>query len=65
MPVAMIAILCEAEHLNDINDRPDLIADQHPQVEEARHNNRGNIRGTATLMEILVATTTSTIVGVA
>jgi hypothetical protein len=50
------AILQEAEKLHNVSDRLDSLADQHPLVSEALITISGNIRNTATLLEVLVAT---------
>ena len=50
------AILQEAQHLHDVSDRLDLLADDHPPVSEALVTISGSIRNTATLLEVLVAT---------
>jgi hypothetical protein len=50
------AILFEAKQLHNIGDRLDLLADVLPVVSEALLAISGNIRQTATLLEVLVAT---------
>ena len=50
------AILQEAQKLHNVSDRLDSLAEQHPLVSEALITISGNVRGTATLLEVLVAT---------
>jgi hypothetical protein len=50
------AILHEVQQLQNVSDRLDSLADQHPQVSEALIGISGSIRNTATLLEVLVAT---------
>jgi hypothetical protein len=50
------SILQEAQKLHDVSDRLDLLADQHPHVSDALITISGNVRSTATLLEVLVAT---------
>jgi hypothetical protein len=50
------AILHEATQLYNVSDRLDLLADEHPLVSEALITISGNVRSTATLLEVLVAT---------
>ena len=50
------AILQEAEKLHNVSDRLDSLAEQHPLVSEALITISGNVRSTATLLELLVAT---------
>ena len=49
-------ILHEAQQLHNVSDRLDLLAEQHPLVSEALIIISGNVRNTATLLEVLVAT---------
>jgi hypothetical protein len=49
------AILHEVQQLNNVSDRLDTLAEQHPLVEEALLIISGNVRNTATLLEVLVA----------
>jgi hypothetical protein len=49
-------ILQEAQKLHNVSDRLDSLADQHPQVSDALITISGNVRNTATLLEVLVAT---------
>jgi hypothetical protein len=51
-----IAILREVQQLYKVSDRLDSLAEQHPLVSEALITIAGNVRNTATLLEILVAT---------
>jgi hypothetical protein len=50
------AILQEAQKLHNVSDRLDSLAEQHPLVSEALITISGNVRSTATLLELLVAT---------
>ena len=50
------AILEEAQKLHNVSDRLDSLAEQHPLVSEALITISGNVRGTAMLLEVLVAT---------
>jgi len=52
-----IEILHEARQLHSVSDRLDSLADQHPKVSEALIGISGSVRNTATLLEVLVATT--------
>jgi hypothetical protein len=54
MPSA--AILQEAQKLHHVSDSLDALADEHPGVSEALIAISGNVRHTATLLEVLVAT---------
>ena len=49
------AILHEVRQLYDVSDRLDSLAGQHPLVSEALITISGNVRNTATLLEVLVA----------
>jgi hypothetical protein len=49
-------ILDEAQNLNSVSSRLDSLAEQHPVASEALLVIAGNIRDTAVLLEILVAT---------
>ena len=48
------AILHEVQQLNNVSDRLDSLAEQHPLVEEALLTISGSVRNTATLLELLV-----------
>jgi hypothetical protein len=50
------AILHEAQQLHNVSERLAMLADAHPLVSEALVTISGNIRHTATLLEVLVAT---------
>jgi len=50
------ATLQEAQKLHNVSDRLDSLAEQHPLVSEALITISGNVRGTAMLLEVLVAT---------
>ena len=50
------AILREAQQLHNVSDRLDSLAGQNPLVSEALITILGNVRNTATLLEVLVAT---------
>jgi hypothetical protein len=49
------AILHEVQQLYNVSDRLDTLAEQHPLVSEALITIAGNVRNTATLLEVLVA----------
>jgi len=51
-----IAILHEVQQLYKVSDRLDSLAQQHPLVSEALITIAGNVRNTATVLEVLVAT---------
>ena len=46
-------ILKEVDQLNNVSDRLESLADQHPSVEEALMSVSGNVRNTATALEVL------------
>jgi len=50
------ALLREAQHLKDVCQRLDLLAEQHPHVSDAILTISGSIRSTATVLEVLVTT---------
>ena len=49
------AILHEVQQLYDVSARLHTLAEQHPVVSEALISISGNVRNTATLLEVLVA----------
>jgi hypothetical protein len=49
------AILHEAQQLHNVSDRLDLLAEEHPSVADALAAISGNVRNTATLLQVLVA----------
>jgi hypothetical protein len=49
-------ILQEAQNLHNVSERLDSLADENPIVSEALITISGNVRNTATLLEVLVAT---------
>ncbi|MGA2990069.1 MAG: hypothetical protein ABSD88_06295 [Candidatus Korobacteraceae bacterium] len=49
------AIQHEVQQLYSVSDRLDLLAEQHPLVEEALLTISGSVRNTATLLGVLVA----------
>ena len=49
-------ILQEAQKLHGVSDRLASLADEHPVVSQALITISGNVRHTATLLEILVVT---------
>jgi hypothetical protein len=55
-PVPTNAILREARQLHSVSDRLDSLAERHPLVSEALNTISGNVRRTATLLEVLVMT---------
>jgi hypothetical protein len=50
------AILYEVQQLYNVSDRLDLLAEEHPAISEALIAISGNLRHTATLLEVVVAT---------
>jgi hypothetical protein len=52
-PAPFENILQEVDQLNNVSERLELLADQHPIVEEALMSISGNIRNTATALEVL------------
>lgn len=50
------ALLREAQHLKNVCDRLEVLADEHPHVTDALLSVCGTIRSTATILEVLVAT---------
>jgi hypothetical protein len=48
------AILHEAQTLHNVSDRLDALAGEHPALSEALVAISGNVRHTATLLEVLV-----------
>src|ERR1700690_346577 len=57
------AILHEAQQLHNVSDRLDTLAEQHPLVSEALITVAGNVRITATVLEVLVATKIAPLAG--
>jgi hypothetical protein len=57
------AILHEARQLHSVSDRLDSLADEHPLVSEALITISGNVRQTATLLEVLVVTKMGSVSG--
>jgi hypothetical protein len=57
------AILHEAQQLHNVSDRLDALSEQHPLVSEALITISGSVRTTATLLEVLVATKITPLVG--
>jgi hypothetical protein len=55
-PMPSNAILHEVQQLYKVSDRLDSLAEQHPLVSEALITIAGNVRNTATVLEVLVAT---------
>lgn len=54
MPVD--AILNEVDQLHGVSDRLEGLAQQHPPVSESLISIAGNVRNTATVLAVLVAT---------
>jgi hypothetical protein len=54
--MAFEAILNEVEQLHDVSARLEGLAEQHPPVSEALITIAGNVRSTATVLAVLVAT---------
>jgi hypothetical protein len=50
------AILREAQKLHNVSDCLDALAGEHPVVSDALVTISGNVRHTATLLEVLVVT---------
>ena len=50
------AILLEVRNLYGVSDRLDSLAEQHPVASEGLLSISANIRGSATLLEVLVKT---------
>jgi hypothetical protein len=46
-------ILKEVGYLNSVSDRLAMLADQNPSVEDALMSVSGNVRNTATVLEVL------------
>jgi len=61
MPVT--AIVQEIQRLYAVSVRLDSLAEQHPLVSEALLVISGSVRNTATLLEVLVATKMSPLLG--
>ena len=53
------SILAEAEQLHNVSNRLEALADQHPPVSEALMTISGSVRATATVLEVLVVTKTT------
>lgn len=56
------AILNEVEQLHGVSDRLEGLAEQHPPVSEALITIAGNVRNTATVLAVLVATKSSKVI---
>ena len=54
--MAFEAILAEVDQLHSVGIRLEELADQHPPVSEALITIAGNVRSTATILAVLVAT---------
>ena len=50
------AILREVDQLHNVSTRLEALAEQHPLMSEPLITIAGNVRNTATLLEVLVAT---------
>ena len=50
------AILAEAEQLHNVSNRLKALAEQHPPVSDALLTISGNVRNTATVLEVLIVT---------
>ena len=50
------AILAEAEQLHNVSNRLEVLAEQHPPVSDALLTISGNVRNTATVLEVLIVT---------
>ena len=54
--MAVEAIMAEVDHLNQAGDRIEALAEHHPVVEEALITIAGSVRGSATILALLVET---------
>jgi hypothetical protein len=54
--MAFEAILDEVDQLHNVSTRLEGLSDQHPPVSEALLTIAGNVRSTATVLAVLVAT---------
>ena len=54
--MAVEAIMAEVDQLNQAGNRIEALAEHHPIVEEALMTIAGNIRGSATILALLVET---------
>jgi len=50
------AIRAEATQLHNVSNRLAVLAEQHPPVSEALLTISGNVRNTATILEVLIVT---------
>ena len=50
------SILREVDHLQNVSTRLEALAEQHPPMSEALVTIAGNVRNTATILAVLVAT---------
>ncbi|HZL67189.1 MAG TPA: hypothetical protein VFC29_07645 [Candidatus Limnocylindrales bacterium] len=50
------ALLAEAEQLHNVSNRLEALAEQHPPVSDALLTISGNVRNTATVLEVLIVT---------
>ncbi len=57
------AILYEVQQLYNVSDRLDSLAGEHPLVSQALISISGNVRNTATVLEVLVATKMAPLAG--
>jgi hypothetical protein len=55
-PMAFDAILDEVDQLHNVSTRLEGLAEQHPPMSEALVRIAGNVRSTATILAVLVAT---------
>jgi hypothetical protein len=54
--MSTVKIMDEAQKLNGVSDRLDLLADQHPKASDAIFSIARSIRDSAVLLEVLVVT---------
>jgi hypothetical protein len=54
--MAFEAIMAEVDQLNLVSDRIEGLAEHHPPVSEALITIAGNVRGTATVLAVVVET---------
>ena len=62
-PMHSNAILYEVQQLYNVSDRLDSLAGEHPLVSQALISISGNVRNTATVLEVLVATKMAPLAG--
>ena len=58
MPFEAIRAEATQLHLHNVSNRLAVLAEQHPPVSEALLTISGNVRNTATILEVLIVTKT-------